>query len=278
MEIAYVLKELWRHKLWVAVAFVWACLAAVVVSYRVELAPPAIHDKGFSFGTAQTQVFVDAPNSPVASLAAEFEPLTQRAAVYAQLLQSSPVLDLIGEKVGVPGRAIGVAGPSDIRPVQSGRNVGSEERATEIAAEGAQYRIFAVPQGEVPVVTISTQASTEREAIRLADAAATTLVDYVRGYDSRLRAEPEQRVGIRQLGPTTGATIASDTNRKVGALAFLAFFIAGCGLILLVPYVARNWRTLEPSTEQFPSPHRNGKPERAPDVHDVPKQPVGHSD
>ncbi len=278
MEIAYVLRELWRHKLWVAVAFVWACVAALAVSYRVEFAPPAVHDKGFSFGTAQTQVFVDAPNSPVASLAAEFEPLTQRAAVYAQLLQSSPVLDLVAEKVGVPSGAIGVAGPSDIRPVQSGRNVGSEERATEIAAEGAQYRIFAVTLGEVPVVTISTQASTEREAIRLADAAATTLVDYVRGYDTRVRAEPEQRVGIRQLGPATGATIASGTNRKVGALAFVAFFIAACGLILLVPYVRRNWRILDPSPAPLPSPHQNGQPERAPDVHDLPKQPVGHPD
>lgn len=274
MEIAYILKELWRHKLWLVLAFIGALVAAVVVSYRVELFPPAIEDKGLSFGTAQTQVFVDAPNSPVANLEGDFAPLIQRAAVYGQLLQSSPVLDLIGEKFGVPGRAIGVAGPSDIRPVQEGRNVGSEERGAEVAAEATTYRIFASPQGEVPVVTISAQASDEREAVRLADVAAGTLVDYVRNYESRVPAEPGQRVGIRQLGPATGATIAEGTNRTLGGFAFVAFFLAASGLVLLVAHVARNWRVIDSSTAPLPAPHRNGTVEPAPDA---PEEPVAIS-
>lgn len=273
MEIAYILKELWRHKLWVLAAVIGACVAAVVASYRVELFPPAIEDKGLTFGTAQTQVFIDAPNSPVANLDSDFDPLIQRAAVYAQLLQSAPVLDLIGAELGVPGRGIGVAGPSDIRPVGEGRNVGSEERGAEVAAEAMQYRIFASPQGEVPVVVISTQASTEREAIRLADVAAGTLVDYVRNYESRVPAEPAQRVGIRQLGPATGATIAEGTNRKLGGFAFVAFFFTACGLVLLVSHVARNWRVIDSSTA--PLPHVNGnKAERATNA---PEEPVAVS-
>lgn len=278
MEIAYILKELWRHKLWVLVSFVAACAAAIALTYRVELVPPAIHDKSFSFGTAQTQVFVDAPNSPVASLENDFAPLIQRAAVYSELLRSAPVLDSVGERVGVPGGAIAVSGPSDIRAVGKDRNVGSEERAQEITAEGAQYRIFASASGAVPVVTITAQASTAQQATQLADAGAAELIEYVLSYESRSRAAPSQRVSIRQLGPATGGTVAKGTDRKLRGLAIVAFFVMACGLVLLVSHVARNWRTVDPSSPRLPAPHRNGNLERPREALEVGEKPAEGAD
>jgi hypothetical protein len=111
MEFALILRELSRRRRALAIGVLVAVIAAVLTVYRP--AGLGLKPRSLQYSSATAQVFVDTPSSVLGNLTQSLPPLQARATVYANFMASPTVLDLIGQKAGIPGNQIYAAGPID---------------------------------------------------------------------------------------------------------------------------------------------------------------------
>ncbi len=223
-----------------ALGAVLAVLAVLSTAYSLTGFPPRLEKQTYAFGTATTQILVDAPNSPVANLSLRFDPLTTRAGIYARLIDTVPVKTVIAELAGIPSGAIITGGPP-IAGTDRGREVTPAQRTTELLGEGGGYRIYTSSREGLPIITVTAQAPDAASAGRLADSTAQGLKDYIVALQVRGKTNPNDRVELRQLGSARGGLVNSTTDRKAAALAGIGVFGLVCMLILLVAHLRRSW-------------------------------------
>lgn len=237
MDLAHILRELWKRKALVVCAAVVAFAIAIMTTFRVSLLPPSIEKKDRQVGAAATQILVDSPKSPVADLRRDFEAAEDRAAVYGPLMSSEPVKKEIARRVGIsPDQIItGGVSPESNDPAE-------ETRANQIVGEDGQYRLRVTTPSETPLLSIAAQGPSAEEAIKLANAAAVGLRDYIDGLQVEQAVPEQRRVKVRQLGTAVGGIISSGTNVAIGMLAFVALLTGFCLLILFASNVAASWR------------------------------------
>jgi hypothetical protein len=242
-------RRLWSRKLAAAIVLVAALLAAMLVSYRVGLAPPELRQRSLQIGAASSQILVDTPDSTLVSGATpeKFDTLAARARVYGEYLSTLQARARISEISGVPAASLTTSGPFSPESGQvSYQNQTSASRGGEILKEGASNRLVFVAQEGIPIINVDAQAADASTAIRLAHASFITLRQYVRGLqrsaaDGRRDGEG---VIVRQLGAPEGGTIGGSNNRILMALAFLLVSAVGFVLILALPQMAERWRRL----------------------------------
>ena len=237
MDLAHILRELWKRKALVVCAAFLAFAIAVTATFRVSLLPPSIEKKDRQVGAASTQVLVDSPKSPVADLRRDFEAAEDRAAVYGPLMSSEPVKREIARRVGISPSQIITGGVST-----ESNDPEPETRANQIVGEDGLYRLSVTTPSETPLLSISAQGPSAEAAIKLANAAAVGLRDYIDGLQVEQAVPEQRRVKVRQLGEATGGIISSGTNVAIGLLAFIALLTGFCLLILFGSNVAASWR------------------------------------
>ena len=198
MEIALALRQIWRHKIWLIPAAVAGVVAALVVSYKVSVAPPSLGSESFRYGAASTKVLFDSSNSSLAQLDTPVSAISERAGLYASLLETAPVLRSIGRSVGVPWQAIGVSGQTEA-PTEPA----AAQRSSQLVSEGRQLTLFySVTPGQ-PIVDIYSQAATADQARRLATGAVGALRNYVSTLEMR-----------RQIPPGNGSTCSNSARPR----------------------------------------------------------------
>ncbi len=252
MEIGYALSELWRLKWWVALGLLVGVAAAMSVIFKL----PSFEKKSYELGAASTEVVVEARKLPlgdIGSSSAQGGPsLVSRTALYSRLIGSPPVRTLISQSSGIPAWAIVVTAP----PVagQTGREVSSEERSNELLVEGNTYRVLAAANPELPVLSISTQAPTAAEAIKLANGAVEGLARFVHQTAQAQDVPPSRRLRFRQLGPAAGGTVSANADYTVAGLAFFGAFAAWCALVLILSRITTSWRSARAAEREPAAP------------------------
>jgi hypothetical protein len=258
MELVSIIRQLWRRKLLVVLAFLVALCVSIWSAYKV----PSMEKRGLQLGAASSQILVDSPASTLVEGvdANQLTTLSTRARVYAQYLASLQARDVIGQASGIPPRYIKTSGPfsSDISR-NNYQNQSSESRANDVLKEGAGYRLVFDAQEGVPIISVSAQAPTADAAIKLAKASFVALNQYVEKLQREADAVPEKElpkgvtpqvstdngVRVRQLGDPEGGTIGGGNGKILMVFVFLAVFLLGCALIAILPGMARHWRLLD---------------------------------
>ena len=246
MEIGYILHEFWRRRSWLLAGIGIAIVLAFLSLYR----PPSFKKSSLSAGVASSQVLVDAPQSPLGAFGGPGSPpidsLMVRAGLYSRIIRSDPVKNKLAKRAGIPPSLIVTQGPQPApgTAARQANNAGQSagERANEVRIEGNAYRLYAATESGIPVVTISSQAPTAEEAVRLANAAAAAIIEYVQEIQVRQKVPDEFRVQINQLGPAQGGTINQAADSTTAVLIFVVAFFMWCLLVLVTPRVAASWR------------------------------------
>jgi len=258
MELANVLRELWRRKVWVAFAALLAVFIGLSTAYRVSLFPPELEPRTKEFAAASTEVLIDAGVSSLGDLRGDLEPLGLRAAIFARIVKSERVRTTISKRADVPS-GISVEGPTVAATGPETREAPAAERARDILSEGTPYRVELDVETGVPVINVFTRAPTLREAERMANATFSAMRSYVRANErtalrrtqARARADDRRvprrlklsrRVSVSQLGDAEGAVVNEGVDAPLIALSTIGSFIALLLLILLGAGVARGWR------------------------------------
>lgn len=238
MGFALVLRELLRHRLLLALGLLVAAAAATLSVYRID--GETLKPRKLQHSSATTQVIVDSPSSFLGDLSEPLEPLNVRAMVYANLLATPKLLELIGRRMGIEGDQIYAAGPVD--PVESiiAQEPTALKRNVQLTGETDPFRLNFTANLDLPDIGINAQAPTTSEALALANSAAAALQQYVATLQKRAR--PADRVTIRQLGPAVGAVDDAGVSKSLAGIVFVAVFLLWCGLVLVAARFREHWR------------------------------------
>jgi hypothetical protein len=223
--------------------------------------PSGLHKKSLEYGSAQTQLLIDSPQSTLANVGSDVSPLSTRAQVFAQFLQTDPVKIRISKLLHIPPGLVAVTIPNTnpnlpIAAIQPG----AQQRNQGLLQESKQLQLLVVAQPDLPLISLYAQGPTARASALLANASARALSDYVNSLkgqtfsktqiirQEQLGISPPSRVTVRQLGAAQGAMVDSGTSMKVGILAFLGLAILDCILVIMIGGFVDRWR-LRPAFE-----------------------------
>jgi hypothetical protein len=254
MELARVLKALWRRRLSLAIGIAIAAVAATLSVFQVGLFPPSLVSRTNVFSTASTQLLVDTPNSAFANLSEEVTPLNTRAEVFSRFLASPIATQLIARESGLPADAIEGQGPYEQNLPLFEQEPTAEKRSSQIIGERALYRLRFENNPTLPIISVYAQAPTAESARRLADAVPAALSSYIRGIQDKQDTPAAQRVEIRQLGDATGGVVNAGANAQIAALVFFVVLIGWCLLLIPARTIAKGWRdgSMAPDDEGGP--------------------------
>ena len=227
MDYADLFTRLWRLRramlAIVAVAFVIFLLSL----FRISLFPPGLGSKQVTYGQASGQLIVDTDRSPISDLRRDFEGLSRRAALYTAIFQSQAVKVQILRAAGLPPDA-----ELTINSATGEASSGSIQRSA-LAAAGART-LSTQSSLDLPLISVQATAPTEREAVRLADAAVRGAQGFLRDLQRRDAVPNSARAELRPLGPAQGNAITSGPT--VGGALVNGFIVVAvlAGLLLVV--------------------------------------------
>ena len=238
MELIHILRELSRRRRWV----VAGVLVAIVVVIGI-----ALRSHSTSQWTASDQMFIDSSKSAIPDVGQALDPLVPRAGIYAEIMISPAVLDLIGQAAGVPADQITATGAADstgARPVHG---------ATVLSSGGYQIQL-ADPSPDQPLIAVTAQASTGEKALALANGAALGLTRYLDGLAASENVPTKRRIGVRQLGQPSVGEVTGGSSKFLVLAIFVLFVVGWCGLIILAVRFAEGWRQSAGSVPHGPLP------------------------
>ena len=197
MELARAIRALAKRPRLVAVGVLIAAAAALFSTYT--LSGGKLRARSLQYSAASTQVIVDAERSVLGSVTQSFEPLSQRAWVYANFMTSPTFLDAVGQHVGLSGAQLYAAGPLTVNEPRIEQEPTELKRNVEITGETKPYRLSYEAQTGLPTITINSQAPKTDQAVALANSAAAGLQSYVARSELTDGIPRNSRIVIRQL-------------------------------------------------------------------------------
>jgi hypothetical protein len=237
------LKELWHRRILVALSFLLALAAAVLVVYHVSLSPFGITKKSATEAKGSISILVDSARSPLGDAQRDLAPLSGRAGVLASYMSGGDVIGQIAKANQIPPKQIEVVGPTPL----PGEAPGVEEGP----AVKLPYGIEIKQEGELPVLQIVTRAPTLRQAADLAAAAPTAIRRVVRHIQEVQDIPDRRRVEFRELGPAETSVVQDTLGKKVAVAVFVLVFGLLIAAILGLPRLIAAWR--ESDAEELPA-------------------------
>ena len=237
MDIHDLLETLWRRRPAVAAAVALATLAGVVAIFRIDFGlPPRFEKRPVETGAGTIQLVLDSRRSPILEAGTSLDGLTDRTAVLTNFMQSPLVAQRISKLISIPVEDIGTRGAPP-PGLARGREIDADQRATELAAEEAPYRLFAASSRDAPVMTLFTRAPTPDGAVRLAEAAAAALAAHVEESELRHGVPAADLVQVRRLGPPQAEWVNRGAAYQLAGIAFVGALVASALLMTLAARV-----------------------------------------
>lgn len=240
-------------------------LALLAISTVVAAIAAKVNTSGnLVVAGATSHVLVDDPDLSIvdrSALPQDLSTLQTRAELYGRLMTTTPVLNAIAKRAGIPANQIsGVADTTANVPIQFSE-AGSEEHASEFVASNASYRLELQADPSEPILSIYAEAPSLDQARRLANSAPVGLDHYLRALAAQQRFPRNELPHLRPLGSARGGVTNSSARIEIAGLTFItAFALAFIGLFLVI---RRPWRRREAQDEAGRPARRQRLTERA---------------
>jgi hypothetical protein len=244
MLIGIYLRELWRHKLGMALSALIAAVAMVQVVWGLSLAPPGIGSNSIDLASASTHVIVGTPRSSAVDPRVDaytLESLSNRALILGNVMASLPVRQYIAHRVGVPVEKIRVEPP--LTPEQPRAMADSDHAAhiSDIFKSPDEYRLSVQADPMAPVLDIYAVAPSATGATKLATASVNGLRDYLGSVAAKERTPRLDQVRLEVLGSSEAGLIDGGSGFQFAILTFVIVFTIGCFACLVISRIRRGW-------------------------------------
>ena len=222
------------------VSYRWL-LAVLVTSTLIGAVCAKLNTAGnLTVAAATTHVMIDDPDLSIVdrrALPQDVATLQKRAELYGRMMVTTPVLEAIGKRAGLPPDQIAGVGRTTADVPIPLMEPASEERASQIRASHAPYRLELQSDPGEPILAIYAVAPSWPEAQRLANSTVTGLQDFLRDT-ARRQGFPEQELPqLRQLGSARGGVTNGKAKFVIGGLTFVtAFGLSFIVLLLLLRF------------------------------------------
>ncbi len=255
MRLGIYLRELWGHKLGLALSAVVAALVTVQIAYGISLSPPGIEPNSLNVSSASTHVIVDTPKSTVVDPQTDaytMESLAHRALILGNVMASLPVRQYIARRAGISADQIRAEAP--LTPEQPRAMVDSAQapHVSDILKRPDEYRLSIQADPMAPTLDIYAVAPTTSGATKLAEASVDGLRDYLAAVAAKEQTPERDKVRLEQLGPAVGGPIDAGAGLQIAILTFLLTFVVASLGVLFLARVRRGWRMAE---ADHPQPH-----------------------
>jgi hypothetical protein len=242
VDSVFILRELWRRRVLVAVVGAFAIAVGGLTAYRAGLPPTS---RQYEVGIASARALVDTPRSQVVDLGLKEEAnvgaLPARTVLLANLLTTSPLKDQIARHAGVrlDRLIVHAETPAGGIPVTAPRATGSK-----LSPEDPRVNLITL-QTDItqPILTVDTQAPDEATAAKLADGALEVLQKHLESLVADEDVPESRRLVLERLGSASAATEQRGPSRLLAIVVAIMIFSFGCAAIVIGGAVARGWRT-----------------------------------
>jgi hypothetical protein len=263
MNIVWILRELWRLRVFVVVVVIFALLAAVAVSYRVSF-PGKLESRRYHVGVATARLLVDTPSSQVVEVSPKgSDTLGVRANLIASLMVDGVFKSAIARRAGLPpDQLVGISqnGAGESQPAGAPPKRGVNVLNTRVIPD--------LDGNQLPIIQIDTQASDAAGAARLADAAVAGLRDYLDSQASAEQVPAARRLRVGGLGAAQASEVTRGPSVVLASGIAIFVFVSGCALILGVVALIRGWRA-SALADEWPLETLEDDDTEAPDSDDV---------
>lgn len=229
------MRELWGHRLGLAIALAIALLAAARTQ-GFTFFPPGL-DRADGDARAVAHIFVDTPRPIAVDLRQstyDIDGLIDQTLLVSNATASVAVRERIAARAGLPVGAISIETPLSVK-----HPVGIAEPG---ASRAPLYRVGIQANPTVPLIDVNAQAPTEPAAVRLADDAADALGSYLASL-ARGHATPlGSRLELVRLGRAQPLAGDGGHGPISTLLVFVLVFAAASATVLFVTRVRRGWR------------------------------------
>ncbi len=244
MLIGIYLRELWRHKLGMALAAAVAAVAMLQVVWGISLAPPAIGSDSIDLASASTHVIVDTPRSSAVDPRADaytLESLSNRALILGNVMASLPVRQYIAQRAGVPVAKIRVEPP--LTPEQPRALADSDHAAhvSDLFKSSDEYRLSVQADPMSSALDIYAVAPSADAATKLASASVDGLREYLATVAAKQHTPRIDQVRLTVLGHSEAGLIDGGSGLQFAILTFFVVFTIGCGTVLVASRVRQGW-------------------------------------
>jgi hypothetical protein len=234
-----------RRRLLVAVVALSALVGLVsagLATGRLSLLPPKLKPSPIGVAAAETHVLVDSPPPSTLqrrALEPDFETLIKHAELLGRVMVSSPVLNRMAVRTGLPPGSVAGSARTTADVPDALLEPGSEQRAADIRGSNLSYGVEVQARPMQPVIDVYTRAPSAGEAIRLANAAVPSLQQYMRGLAANQGLADNELISVRQIGSARGSTVNARASLSVGVLAFFVGFVLCCGALFALLWLGR---------------------------------------
>jgi hypothetical protein len=243
MEFVAALRLLWRHRLLVALMAVVGVLVALSLGYRIGF-PPKLESRHYNVGVGSITALVDTPNSQVVDLGgdtgSDIATLSARAGLLASLIASSPIKDQIAAQVGIDTDKL-ITASADPTTGDSGAVTVKDDQHAYILKSA----IANVDSGQIPIISVRTQAPSAADAEKLANASIDQLKAHIEQLAGSDNVPERRRVVVRELGPARAAVVSRGSSPFIGLIFGVLVFLLGCAAIVGFSALVRGWRAAE---------------------------------
>lgn len=120
---------------------------------------------------------------------------------------------------------------------------GSQRALTDPKANVLRAKVPTLESGEVPIITVDTQASDAAVAARLADESITVLKAHLATVAGSDKVPDARRLVVTELGPARSTVESRGPERMMAIAAALFVFTLGCAAIVGISALISGWRT-----------------------------------
>lgn len=247
MGLVTVLRTLWRFRLAVIAVGLLAIALGVSVAYRIT-PPGTFESKQYNVALGSVNALVDSPSSQVVDLGgadtvgADIGALTARATLLASVMTSSPIKDEIAQRAGLSPLQLIAISPAVSSPVPGAAPVQQIVIPKRADVYVLRATVPSLDSGQVPMLTVQTQAPDPKSASRLANASIEVLQKHLVDIATTDRVPNERRLTVRQLGPATAEVQTRGPKPMTAAAVAIFVFLFGCGTIVSLVALAGGWR------------------------------------
>ncbi len=225
-----------------AISFLVALVAAIASVTKVSLSPPSLGMRDLERGAATTRVLVDLPEQERGHVSEpQFEAMSKRASLIANLLASPPVLHRIADQMGVSTAEVTAQTEITEGVPLALVEPNEEKRANEILVSHDGYRLDIQANPSLPIIDVYAQAPTPAAAAELADAVAPAGNSYTDLLADRDNFPAGNRVQLKQLGAAQSAAISPTAPAEIFVLTFLVIFGVAFGLLCGAAAIRQGW-------------------------------------
>jgi hypothetical protein len=239
MKPKALLRRLTRAPLTVLCLALLALFAGMSVSYRFSL-PPEVESRQYSVGVASVTALLGTPGAEIGEVDADDSALSARAELLASLLARPKVREDVARGAGLRADLLVTPRPASTGAPPAGSAltdavISEEDRRAHIV----RARVPTLGAGNVPMITVDTQAPDAAGAVELADAAIAAYAKHLGPALAAQGFQERQQVIVERLAPADAATVQRGPSTLLAGVVAIALFALGIASLPGLAWVAR---------------------------------------